>query len=508
MQQNRQSGILLHPTSLPGPCGIGDIGPAAREFVDALVEMGQHVWQMLPLGPTGYGDSPYQSLSTFAGNPILISLDDLVADGLLDHRRLETLTAFGEGPIQYGQVIPARMAVLESVCRTFSRRASAELLEAFEGYCVAQQAWLDDYALFTAIKDSRDGRPWFRWPRALAQREPTALDEARHELAAVIRCVKIQQFLFERQWHALRVRCHRRRIHIVGDVPIFVAHDSADVWAHPALFTLNETGRLSVQSGVPPDYFSKTGQLWGNPLYRWDVHEETGYAWWIARMRRALELVDVVRIDHFRGFEAHWEVPGMARTAAGGHWVKGPGKEIFKALIADMGTLPVIAEDLGVITDEVEDLRDTFGFPGMRILQFAFGDDPKAADYRPDHLPTNCVVYTGTHDNDTTMGWFHSEAGKSDTRSVKSVREERKAILAFLKTDGSEIHWDLITVGLKSNAALCVVPMQDLLGLDSSARMNLPGTDRGNWQWRLRSGQLTPEIKQRMRALVESSQRL
>ena len=498
----------MHPTSLPGPQGIGDIGPAARAFVDDLVEMGQHTWQILPLGPTGFGDSPYQSLSTFAGNPVLISLDDLVTDGLLDHRRLESLAAFGEGPVDYASVIPARMAVLETVCRTFHRRASDELYGAFEAYCVKQGRWLDDYALFTAIKESHAGQPWVRWTAPLAQREPAALYEAEEELATAIRNIKIQQFLFERQWHALRVHCHRRHIQIVGDVPIFVAHDSADVWAHPALFMLDERGGLAVQSGVPPDYFSKTGQLWGNPLYRWDVHEETGYAWWIARMRRALELADVVRIDHFRGFAAHWEVPALAHTAAGGRWVKGPGKKIFRAMIAAIGRLPVIAEDLGVITDDVEALRDRFGFPGMRILQFAFGEDPKAADYRPHRLPVNCVAYTGTHDNDTTVGWFHSEPGKADTRSVAAVREERKTILTYLKTDGSEIHWDLIRMGLKSRAALCIVPTQDLLGLGSQARMNLPGTDSGNWQWRLRPGELTPAIKQRMRHLVETTHRL
>ncbi len=499
---------MLHPTSLPGPYGIGDIGPDARAFVDDLVEMGQHVWQVLPLGPTGYGDSPYQSLSTFAGNPVLVSFDDLVAEGLLDRHRLDSLMGFGSGRTRYGKVIPARMAVLDTVCRSFARRASSDLRDEFDAYCEAKHAWLHDYALFAAIKASRLGRPWIRWAKGLAGRDPNVLGEAERELATEIRYAKIRQFLFERQWHALRVYCHRRRISIVGDVPIFVAHDSADVWAHPALFTLDEKGGLTVQSGVPPDYFSKRGQLWGNPLYRWDVHAETNYAWWIARMRRALELVDTVRIDHFRGFEAHWEVAGAARTAVGGHWVKGPGAEIFRAMKQALGDLPVIAEDLGVITEEVEALRDRFGFPGMCILQFAFGDDPKADDYRPDHVRSNTVVYTGTHDNDTTVGWFTGEPGKSDTRPAKAVREERKAILEYLKTDGSEIHWDLIRVGLKSRASLCVFPVQDLLGLGSKARMNQPGTDRGNWQWRLAPGQITDEIKRRMRRLIVSSNRL
>lgn len=508
MRNKRQSGLLLHPTSLPGPYGIGDIGPAARAFADDLVEMGQHVWQVLPLGPTGYGDSPYQSLSTFAGNPVLISFEDLVAEGLLDRHRLDPLASFGEGTISYGKVIPARMAILDTVCRHFMRRASGELKDEFDSYCKTHRAWLDDYALFAAIKTSRSGRPWIRWARGLAGRDAATLLAAERELSTEIRDAKIRQFLFERQWHALRVYCHRRRISIIGDVPIFVAHDSADVWAHPALFALDARGGLKVQSGVPADYFSKTGQLWGNPLYRWDVHAETGYAWWIARMRRAFELVDTVRIDHFRGFEAHWEVPGSARTAARGRWVKGPGHEIFEAMQEALGDLPVIAEDLGVITDEVEELRDAFKLPGMCILQFAFGDDPKADDYRPDHVRANSVVYTGTHDNDTAVGWFTSEPGKTDTRSAKSVRAERAAIVDYLGTDGSEIHWDLIRVGLKSRAELCVFPVQDLLGLGSKARMNQPGTDRGNWQWRLRTGQIRDEVKRRMRRLVVAGRRL
>lgn len=487
---------------------MGNLGPSARRFVDDLVEMGQHVWQVLPLGPTGYGDSPYQSLSTFAGNPVLISFEDLVTDGLLDRRRLDALSAFGEGSIDYGAVIPARMAILDTVCRGFERRASRELQDDFDAYCDAQEAWLDDYALFVAIKASRSGRPWVCWPRALAGRDDAVLAEARTELTCEIRDAKIRQFLFERQWHALRVYCHRRCVRIVGDVPIFVAHDSADVWAHPALFELDERGSLAVQSGVPPDYFSKTGQLWGNPLYRWDVHAETGYAWWIARMKHALELVDVVRIDHFRGFEAHWEVSGLARNAAAGRWVKGPGAAVFRAMREVLGELPVIAEDLGVITAEVDALRDAFGFPGMSILQFAFGNDPKADDYRPDHVHKNCVIYTGTHDNDTTVGWFTSAPGASDTRSSQSVRDERAAILKHLETDGAEINWDLMRVAMESRARLCIFPMQDVLGLGSDARMNRPGTDRGNWQWRFGAEQLTDEIKQRMRVLVVASNRL
>lgn len=507
MRFDRRGGILLHPTSLPGPYGMGEIGPHAYRFADALKEMGQRLWQMLPLGPTGYGDSPYQSLSTFAGNPLLISFDLLVEDGLLSPARLRDFPRFPETYVDFGPVIQARMAVLNTVCRSFRRRATKAMQEEFDRFCAENAEWLDDFALFFALKHAHDLRPWHTWEPELVHRDPRALRAARKKYATAIRNVKLCQFFFFKQWHRLGEYCHARDIHIIGDIPIFVAHDSADVWAHPELFYLDENGQPTVVAGVPPDYFSSTGQLWGNPLYRWDTHKATGYAWWIERIRRTLELVDILRIDHFRGFEAYWEIPATEKTAVNGRWVKGPNADLFVALESALGRLPIIAEDLGVITPEVEALRDRFQFPGMRVLQFAFGNDAKAADYRPESYPPNCVVYTGTHDNDTTIGWFHSEPGKNSTRTKEDIEKERAFILAYLKSDGREIHWDLIRLAYGSNADTAIVPLQDVLGLGSEARMNVPGTESGNWRWRFTWDQLTPEIKARMRQITEASGR-
>jgi len=503
----RESGLLLHPTSLPGPYGIGEIGPQAKRFIQQLESAGQHLWQVLPLGPTSYGDSPYQSPSTFAGNHLLISFDQLVKDGLLSASRLKKFPAFPEGRVDYGAVIPARMEVLVSVCRTFERRASARKLREFKRFCEKESYWLDDYALFMAIKDSYGGKPWIKWAPSLAQREPKALAAARRKFKIQMRHVQILQYLFYDQWSRLTRFAHDRGVRIVGDIPIFVAHDSADVWANPDLFFLDSHGHPIVVAGVPPDYFSVTGQLWGNPLYRWNVHRNANFAWWVARMRKVFELVDLVRIDHFRGFEKYWEIPGTEKTAINGRWIEGPGAFLFEELIRQLGQLPIIAEDLGIITPEVEALRDRFRFPGMRVLQFAFGNDPKATDYRPDHYPENCVVYTGTHDNDTTVGWFWSKAGVGSTRTQQEIEAERKTILAYLRTDGREVHWDLMGLAMKSNANTVVFPMQDVLGLDSSARMNTPGVESGNWQWRLLPGQFTPQEMGRLYELARHTRR-
>jgi 4-alpha-glucanotransferase len=508
MQFPRESGVLLHPTSLPGPYGMGDMGPEARRFADALVEMGQHIWQILPLGVTGYGDSPYQSFSTFAGNPLWISFDQLVADGLLGKDHLRRFPKFPADHVDYGSVIPARNEVLRSVCRTFDRRANEKHKSAFVEYCHRNAEWLEDYALFMALKDVNELRPWHTWEPALVRREPAALARARREHSTAIRNAKLLQYLFDSQWHALRQYAHDRGIKIVGDIPIFVAHDSADAWANPELFYLDDSGHCTVVAGVPPDYFSATGQLWGNPLYRWDAHKATGYAWWIRRMRKIFEMVDVVRIDHFRGFEAYWEIPGDATTAINGKWVKGPEADLFVALEAALGKLPVIAEDLGIITPPVEALRDRFEFPGMRVLQFAFGNDDKAADYRPESYPGNCVVYTGTHDNDTTVGWFRSEPGQGSTRTHEDIAKERRAILDYLKSDGREIQWDLIALALRSNANTAVVPMQDVLGLGGEARMNVPGVPGGNWRWRFTWDMLTGDMKRRLHDLAAQSGRI
>lgn len=504
----RESGILLHPTSLPGPYGMGDMGPSARAFADALVDMGQHLWQILPHGVTGYGDSPYQSFSTFAGNPLWISFDQLVEDGLLSRSHLDRFPNFSDQRVDYGHVIPARMAILRAVCRAFERQANQQQKLAFTEFCERNASWLEDFALFMALKEAHHLEPWHTWEPELVRRDPAALQQARRHYRTAIRNAKILQWIFDSQWHRLRAYCRDRGIKIIGDIPIFVAHDSADAWANPGLFYINEQGKCTVVAGVPPDYFSATGQLWGNPLYRWDVHRQQDYTWWAARLRKIFDMVDIVRIDHFRGFAGYWEIPGDAETAINGKWVPGPGADLFAALRRHLGTVNIIAEDLGVITPDVDKLRDDFNLPGMRVLQFAFGNDAKAADYRPDNYPANCVVYTGTHDNDTTVGWFKSEPGQDSTRSLEEIQKERQAILDYLGSDGSEIHWDLIALALRSKANTAVFPLQDLLGLGTEARMNVPGTKGGNWQWRFRWEQLTPEIKQRLRALTESSARI
>lgn len=504
--KTRQAGILLHITSLPGQWGIGELGPHARRFADELAEMAQSLWQVLPLGPTGYRDSPYQTLSSFAGNHILISLDDLVEEGLLDKRKLRGFADLPQEEVDYGRAIPARMKVLESVCRTFQRRAPAELKKSFEKFCEQNAYWLEDYALFWALKQVFELKPWTEWPEELVRREESALARARRRYASRVQQAKILQFLFEEQWRRLRQYCHRKGIRIIGDLPIFVAHDSADVWANPELFYVDARGKLIVQAGVPPDYFSATGQLWGNPLYRWEVHRQTGYRWWIQRMRRVLELVDVVRIDHFRGFEAYWEVPASEKTAVNGRWVPGPGAELFDALIEALGELPIIAEDLGVITPEVVALRERYGFPGMKIMQFGFGDD-EGLEHRPDHYPENCVAYTGTHDNDTIIGWFRGKGRRRERRTRAKLTAQCKRVLRFLKSDGREINWDFIRALMHSRANTVIVPLQDILGLGSEARMNYPGTDSGNWKWRFTWEKLTDKMKERVRRLTEESGR-
>jgi 4-alpha-glucanotransferase len=502
MERPRASGILLHPTSLPGRFGIGELGPEALRFVDFLSAGGQRLWQVLPLGPTGYGDSPYQCFSAFAGNPLLVSLDVLEAEGLLAPADLADVPPFPEREVDFGPVIDFKRPLLTRAFERFRDGADAAQREAFQGFCQAQAAWLDDFALFMAVKAAHGGVAWTDWDREIAARRPEALERWRRERTEEIEGVRFTQFLFFRQWSELRRHCHARHIRIMGDVPIFVAHDSADVWAHPELFRLDDEGRPTVVAGVPPDYFSATGQLWGNPLYRWDELARTGYAWWIARVRSTLSLVDLIRLDHFRGFEAYWEIPASAPTAATGQWVKGPGADLFEALRADLGTLPIVAENLGVITPEVEGLRARFGFPGMAILQFAFGGDPQGSDFIPHNYPRDRVVYTGTHDNDTVVGWWTSGVGES-TRTAEEVEAEREFAKRYLHSDGQEIHWDFIRALLGSVAELAIVPLQDVLGLGSEARMNVPARPGGNWRWRVTADAVTPEIRRRLREMTE-----
>jgi 4-alpha-glucanotransferase len=502
----RTSGVLLHPTSLPGPHGIGEIGPEARAFLDFLQEAGPRIWQILPLGPTGYGDSPYQCFSAFAGNPMLVSLDALENDGLLSASDLKKKPAFEAGRVDYDAVRAFKQPLLLKAFAAFEKKASAADRDELEAFRRGRASWLADFALFMALKAANGGRSWNTWDRAVVNRDPEALRKAREEHARAVAGAEFEQFLFAGQWRALRAYAHERRIRIMGDIPIFVSHDSADVWSHPELFSLAADGGPAHVAGVPPDYFSATGQRWGNPLYRWDVLARTGYAWWIERFRATLHQVDVVRLDHFRGFEAYWEIPAEEPTAVKGRWVKGPGAALFEALENALGELPIVAENLGVITAEVEALRERFGWPGMAILQFAFGTDSQASDFIPHNYPKNRVVYTGTHDNDTVVGWWTGGVGES-TRTADEVEREHGLVLTYMGGDGREIHWDFIRTLFTSVADVAIVPMQDILGLGTEARMNLPGRLGGNWGFRYRAEQLTPEIRRRFRALTNASGR-
>ena len=486
----RASGILLHPTSLPSRFGIGDFGPDAYRFVDALVEMGQKLWQVLPLGPTGYGDSPYQCFSAFAGNPLLISLERLVEENALSPDDLNAVPSFPAHQVAYGDVIEFKQALLYRSYIYFLQYASAERHAAFEAFCADNADWLDDYALFMALKAAHKGEAWTAWQDDVARRTATALSRARSQLADAIQKQKYLQFQFFRQWHALKRYANEKGVKIIGDIPIFVAFDSADVWAHRELFHLDERGKPTVVAGVPPDYFSPTGQRWGNPLYRWDVMAKQGYQWWIARCRAAFAMFDYVRIDHFRGFEAYWEVPASEPTAVNGRWVKGPGKAMFQAVQNALGQLPIIAEDLGVITPEVKALRDALGFPGMRVLHFAFVADA-SSDFLPHNYVRNTVAYAGTHDNDTTIGWFE-----------KLDPVTRQQVLDYTGSDGTQINWALIRLLLMSVADTVILTLQDVMGLGSEARMNLPGRADGNWQWRFTWDQLTDDIQARLRKLT------
>ena len=479
----RAAGILLHPTSLPAPFGIGDLGPQAYRFADFLQAAGMHIWQVLPLGPTGYGDSPYQSFSAFAGNPLLISPERLAREGLLTDADLTGAPEFAEETVQFETVMPWKRDLLG---RAFERfRPSAD----YDRFCEQNAWWLDDFSRFIALKDANEQIAWTQW-RNTTEPSPRDLDLRRFE-----------QFCFSRQWCELKQYCADRSIRIMGDIPIYVAHDSADVWSHRDLFELDERGNPTVVAGVPPDYFSADGQLWGNPIYRWAHIEEKGWGWWIDRMRQTFTTVDMVRLDHFRGFEAYWEVPAGEKTARNGRWVKGPGAKLFAAVEQALGALPIVAENLGVITPEVEAIRHRFNYPGMSVLQFAFGTDPQAPTFRPHNYPREVVAYTGTHDNDTTVGWWNSTAATDSTRSEKDIEEERDFTRAYLHSDGREIQWDFIRTIMASVADTAVVPMQDVLGLGSSARMNLPGSTRGHWRWRMRRDAITSSLSERLARL-------
>jgi 4-alpha-glucanotransferase len=487
----RSCGSLLHPTSLPGPHGIGDLGDEAYRFVDMLAAAKQGLWQVLPLGPTSYGDSPYQCLSTFAGNPLLISPDRLVVDGLLTSDDLDGTPAFPADQVEYGAVIAHKRALLAKAVGRFAAGANPALAAGFDTFLREQGAWLDDFALFMALKDAHGGATWNAWRPEIALRRPAALERCRRELAEAITREKIVQFLFFHQWLALRRYANEHGIRLIGDMPIFVAADSTDVWSHQDLFFLDEHGKPSVVAGVPPDLFSATGQLWGNPLYRWERMARQGYAWWIERISNLLALVDVIRIDHFIGFTRYWEVKTGEVTAENGRWVPVPGAALLLAVEKALGRLPMVAEDLGLVTPEVDELRERFELPGMKVLQFAFGDDA-SSPHLPHNYSPNCVVYTGTHDNDTTVGWFTAAAPR-----------ERSFAQRYLARSGEDIAYDLIRLGMSSVADTVIVPLQDVLALGSEARMNVPGRPSGNWTWRFRRDMFTDAHVHRLGDMVE-----
>src|SRR5579871_3953125 len=492
----RAAGILLHPTSLPSRGGIGDFGPAAYRFIDFLASARQGVWQVLPLGPVGYGNSPYSSTSAFAGNPLLISLERLADHGWIPSAKIEGLSV-AAGPVEYEPVFAKKMPLLFEAARNFVTSASGDALSRFESFRSENSWWLDDFVLFDAIRAQRKLQSWNEWPSDLAQRQPAAIEKAREELAVEIRIRSALQFAFYEQWRALTSYCAKNAIRVVGDVAIFVNHDSADVWTHRELFRLTEKLEPEVVAGVPPDFFSKTGQRWGNPLYRWDVMKQRGYKWWIQRLRWATQNCDYIRLDHFRGFDQFWEIPAGDSTAVNGHWVDGPRDDLFVKLREALGGLPFFAEDLGYITPEVHALRERLQIPGMAVLQFGFGDTG-AHVYLPHRLTPDRVVYTGTHDNDTTIGWWRSGVGQA----------ERRAIEAYLAPGDEGVNWAMIRLAQTSVACLSVIPMQDVLGLGSEARLNVPSVADGNFRWRYRRGDPTREISDRLAILAEVTDRL
>jgi 4-alpha-glucanotransferase len=498
MRFPRASGVLLHPTSLPGRHGIGDLGKEAHGFVNLLAATGQRWWQILPVGPTGYGNSPYQSHSSFAGNRLLIDLDNLMKMGWLPPEACPHDPPFPVDHVDFDAVTVLKDGALRVAFEGFEAQGAHPR---FEEFITANRSWLDDYVLYQALKDAHGSRPWFDWEPELIARDPSACAQWRRRLDDAIRYHEFVQYAFELQWQELRGLCREKGVMLIGDLPIFVAHDSADVWANPKLFYLDEKGYPLVVAGVPPDYFSETGQLWGNPLYRWDAHAADDYSWWAARLRFLLGRVDIVRIDHFRGFEAYWEIPAGSATAAPGRWVEGPGRHFFEALRRRLGSLPLIAEDLGMITPGVEALRDDFSLPGMRVLQFGFGPDAGADKELPHRFIPHCVVYTGTHDNDTTLGWF-TATDVATTQSPEEIAAERAFACRYLNTRGDQIHWDMIRLAFSSVADTAIIPLQDILGLDSRARMNLPGTVGGNWGWRFRSGKIDRHAQARLAELT------
>ncbi len=475
----RYSGVLVHPSSFPSPYGIGDFGPGAYEFIDYLADAGQKLWQILPLGPTGFGDSPYQSFSAFAGQPLFISPDLLVKDGLLRETDVEAPSVRDPHKVDYGSVITYKTTLYKTAFARFTEEAPQNLKKEYDAFVKEQEIWLFDYALFMAVKEEHQGRCWLEWEDEMTDPSAAAKKKWADEHQDAVNYYQFLQFLFFRQWKALKDYANKKNIRIIGDIPIFVSLDSVDVWADKSLYELDEKGYPLAVAGVPPDYFSATGQLWGNPLYDWKAHKKQDYDWWIRRISHQFSLVDILRIDHFRGFCSYWSVPYGQDTAIGGKWVEGPGEDLFFAIERKLGKgLPIIAEDLGIITEDVEELRDQFAFPGMRVLQFAF-DDPNDNIMMPHNHIENCICYTGTHDNDTAKGWYYTAS-----------KAAQKKARGYMNTGAADISWAFIRTALSSVAQYAVIPLQDIMGLGSDARMNFPGRSAGNWCWRYTSDQL------------------
>ena len=515
MEFLRSSGVLVHPTSFPSPYGIGDLGEGCYKFIDFLDKAGQTLWQVLPLGPTSFGDSPYQSFSSFAGNILLISPEVLIKKGLLSEDiRYSIPSDFSDTSISYGEVIKYKTGLYKKAFENFKNLENKEIKAKFKKFCDDNKSWLDDYALFVSLKDyfidkrkneyesqefkdfckktegrvnsdlQKDyyyGAVWSTWGDDLVKRKPSELKKWEEKLSDNVLYYKFLQFEFFEQWFEAKKYANDKGISIIGDIPIFVAYDSADVWANPKNYYMDSDGLPTVVAGVPPDYFSATGQLWGNPLYNWSVHKSNGYKWWISRIESVLSMVDIIRIDHFRGFESFWEVPFGEETAINGKWVKGPNVSLFNAIKKKLGNLPIIAEDLGIITDEVRDLRDNLGFPGMKVLQFAF-DESKNNEHLPHNYDKNCVAYTGTHDNDTAVGWY-----------TKASESEKDKARRYMNVSGDDIAWNLIRLAMSSTAVFSIFPLQDIMGLGDFARMNTPSVAEGNWQWRYTDDMLKNE---------------
>ena len=495
----RESGILLHITSLPGSYGVGEIGSEAIRFINILKKMNQQLWQILPLGHTGHYFSPYDLLSSFAGNPLIISLESLVSENYLTEKEISPLFNCHSHSVKFTYLNSIKMKLLELAAQKFLENASENEKLLYDKFCEENSYWLENYALFWTLKVHSNQKSWTQWKDQFKYREETSINQFKALNIGKINRTKCIQYFFYKQWSQIKQYANKNGIRIIGDLPLYVSHDSAEVWANRELFTLDSKGNRTFVSGVPPCYFSKTGQLWGHPLYRWDLHKNTRFHWWKSRLKRLYDLVDIVRIDHFNGFAKYWQIPVKNKTAINGEWKTGPGESIFNEIFDGLGLKSIIAEDLGEAADAAEELKNKFNFPGMKILQFAFKN---GHNLQPHDYPENCVVYTGTHDNDTTVGWFKSTSGNGNILSQTEINNEKIEVLKYLKTDGTDIHWDLIKLALKSNANTVIIPLQDIMGLDSSARMNIPGTNSGNWRWRFNWDLLTSESMDKMRDLT------